>query len=159
MSNDKRSVENLRAVRADSSRTLLTELARIARQGLQQRLDPMFSACDDFFFDLASRARSNADQNRYFESLREVRLKKTRVAADFLAGVERSFSAPGQRSAPWTAAAPGDAILASDLQLVSHDQMERDVLVTDMVSRARLEWQQELFQLRERLLSVCPPFA
>jgi len=159
MINDKRPVESLRAVASDPARTLLTELARIARQGLQQRLDPMFSACDDFFFDLASRARSNADQNRYFESLREVRLKKTRVAADFLAGVERSFSAPSQRSAPWTAAAPGDAILASDLQLVSHDQMERDVLVTDMVSRARLEWQQELFQLRERLLSVCPPFA
>ena len=32
-------------------------------------------------------------------------------------------------------------------------------MVTDMVSRARLEWQQELFQLRERLLTVCPPFA
>ena len=83
MTNDKRPVESLRAVPADPARTLLGELARITRQGLQQRLDPMFSACDDFFFDLASRARSNADQNRYFESLREVRLKKTRMASGF----------------------------------------------------------------------------
>ncbi|MBK9468324.1 MAG: DUF1631 family protein [Gammaproteobacteria bacterium] len=67
----------------------------------------MFSACDDFFFDLASRARSNADQNRYFESLREVRLKKTRVAADFLAGVNRDFSGLGQRTAPQVVARRG----------------------------------------------------
>ncbi len=91
MINDTRPVESLRAVPADPARALLGELARITRQGLQQRLDPMFSACDDFFFDLASRARSNADQNRYFESLREVRLKKARMAADFLAGVEPGF--------------------------------------------------------------------
>jgi len=159
MSNDKRPVESLRAVAGDPARALLAELARITRQGLQQRLDPLFSACDDFFFDLASRARSNADQNRYFESLREVRLKKTRVAADFLAGVERGFSGFGQRAAPQATAAQGNVLLASDLELVSHDQMEKNVLVTDMVSRARLEWQQELFQLRERLLTVCPPFA
>ena len=159
MINDKRPVESLRAVPADSARTLLTELARITRQGLQQRLDPMFSACDDFFFDLASRARSNADQNRYFESLREVRLKKARMATDFLAGVDAGFAAIGQRTTPQVVPAPGNAVLVTDLQLVSHDQMERNVVVTDMVSRARLEWQQELFQLRERLLTVCPPFA
>ena len=139
MTNDTRPVESLRAVPADPARALLDELARITRQGLQQRLDPMFSACDDFFFDLASRAKSNADQNRYFESLREVRLKKTRMASDFLAGVDRGFSGFGQRSAPQALASQGSALLASDLELVSHDQMERNVLVTDMVSRARLE--------------------
>lgn len=159
MTNDKRPVESLRAVPAEPARTLLGELARITRQGLQQRLDPMFSACDDFFFDLASRARSNADQNRYFESLREVRLKKTRVAADFLAGVNRDFSGLGQRTAAQAVYTQGQTLQASDLELVSHEQMEKDVLVTDMVSRARMEWQQELFQLRERLLMVCPPFA
>jgi hypothetical protein len=159
MINDNRPVESLRAVPADPARALLGELARITRQGLQQRLDPMFSACDDFFFDLASRARSNADQNRYFESLREVRLKKTRMAADFLAGVDRGFSGFGARTGPQPVATQGNVVLASDLELVSHDQMERNVLVTDMVSRARLEWQQELFQLRERLLTICPPFA
>jgi hypothetical protein len=133
MINDKRPVESLRAVPADSARTLLTELARIARQGLQQRLDPMFSACDDFFFDLASRARSNADQNRYFESLREVRLKKTRVAADFLAGVNRDFSGLGQRTAAQAVYTQGQTLHASDLELITHEQMEKDVLVTDMV--------------------------
>jgi hypothetical protein len=159
MINDNRPVESLRVVPADPARALLGELARITREGLQQRLDPMFSACDDFFFDLASRARSNADQNRYFESLREVRLKKSRMATDFLAAVDRGFSGFGQRTPARPAPAQGNVLLATDLELVSHEQMERNVLVTDMVSRARLEWQQELFQLRERLLTLCPPFA
>ena len=127
MINDTRPVESLRAVPADPARALLGELARITRQGLQQRLDPMFSACDDFFFDLASRARSNADQNRYFESLREVRLKKARMATDFLAGVDRGFSGFGARTGPQALASQGNVLLASDLELVSHDQMERNV--------------------------------
>ena len=38
-------------------------------------LDDMFASCDDLFFDLASRSSSNIEQNLFFESMREIRLK------------------------------------------------------------------------------------
>jgi hypothetical protein len=137
---------------------LVGELAQIAREGLAPLAERMFGSCDDVFFDLASRAKSNADQNRFFESLREVRLKKARFTAEFLTGVERGFSEIDQRAVPTAPKPRPKEMSVTDLDLVPHEQMEKEVLVTDMVSRARTVWQQELFQLHERLQVICAPF-
>jgi len=161
MKNESRPIESPSAVASNiaRTRTLVGELAQLAREALQTLLERMFSSCDDVFFDLASRAKSNADQNHYFESLREVRLKKARFTADFLTAVEACFSEIDQRTiAPPPRPSRPTPVLVTDLELVPHEQMERDVLLTDMVSRARQQCQQELFQLHERLLTLCPPF-
>ena len=70
---------------------MLENLARLGIDCLSPRIDAMFASCDDFFFDLASRAKNNKDQNLYFESLREIRTRKPEVTTDFRARFNAGF--------------------------------------------------------------------
>lgn len=133
----------------------LENLTRLTTDTLTPRLEAMFAACDDYFFDLASRAKNNNDQNLYFESLREIRVKKPVVTPDFCRRLSAGFHILAQRSG-------GSAGIQStpvartpeSLELVGNEELEKDVVIIDMVSKARMEWQEELFQLQERIQSI-----
>ena len=140
-----------------SPSSLLGMLSRITVVALTSHLESMFNACDDLFFDLASRAKSNQDQNLYFESLREIRLRKStiiadvgKIVADRFATIDRNARKPAKGQDKHQAPRP------EDLELITQDQVEKDVLVTDMVSNARLDFQAELYQLHERMLQITP---
>lgn len=136
---------------------LLRSLARLAGDTLPPMLEGLFNACDDFFFDLASRAKSNQDQNLYFESLREIRLKKAAVITEFGNLIAARFAALEMRAAPLAGRkTAAQEPTAESLELVAPEQMEKDVLITGMVSNARVEYQQELFQIQERMLAISP---
>lgn len=134
--------------------SLLGSLARLTADTLPPMLDSMFSACDDNFFDLASRAKSNQEQNLYFESLREIRAQKKRVVEGFASRLAEGFARFESRTMQRKRAAGRDQTDLSSIELVAMDQMERDVLVIDMVAKARQEFQQELFQLNQRMLAI-----
>jgi hypothetical protein len=157
MSNEQTNV-GTPATDTKTRRALLAEIAQIALDSLRTLFDSTFSACDDVFFDLASRAHSNADQAHYFESLREIRVQKSRVQTNFLALIDRAFTAIDRPPEPQPTTG-GDDASEPALELVSHEQMEITALSTDMVTRARNEWQDELFQIRDRLQAISRPFA
>lgn len=157
MSNEQTNV-GTPATDTKTRRALLAEIAQIALDSLRTLFDSTFSACDDVFFDLASRAHSNADQAHYFESLREIRVQKSRVQTNFLALVDRAFTSIDRRPEPQSTTS-GDDTAEPALELVSHEQMEITALSTDMVTRARNEWQDELFQIRDRLQAISRPLA
>ncbi len=133
----------------------LENLTRLTTDTLTPRLEAMFASCDDYFFDLASRAKNNNDQNLYFESLREIRVKKPIVAPDFCRRLSAGFNILAQRSggSADTQTAPV-ARTSESLELVGNEELEKDVVIIDMVSKARMEWQEELFQLQERIQSI-----
>ena len=58
---------------------------------LSHQLDAMLIGCDDLFFNLSGRAKSNAEQNLYFESLREIRLKKGGLTANFKRNLDQQY--------------------------------------------------------------------
>ncbi|MFM7786557.1 MAG: DUF1631 family protein, partial [Gammaproteobacteria bacterium] len=128
-------------------------LAKELRAELTPRLEKLFGGCDDALFDMASRARSNAEQSLYFESLREIRGRRLAVGEDFLRRVADplftlSQHQPAEHSEAWAESAnPG----ADSLELIGHDEMEKRVVVTDIVKRARQDGQEALFQIGERL--------
>ncbi len=78
---------------------MLENLARMSTACLSPCIDALFTSCDDFFFDLASRAKSNNDQNLYFEFLREIRAKKSELKTDFCKRVEDGFTSVIQGTA------------------------------------------------------------
>jgi hypothetical protein len=62
---------------ASDTRPVPPEIARIrdtVAAGLSDLLQGAFDAVDDSLFELANNARSNNEQNRYFEALREIRI-------------------------------------------------------------------------------------
>ena len=116
-------------------------------------LDDMFASCDDLFFDLASRAQSNLEQNLYFESMREVRIRTEDCRANFEKGLHKGFAEIGQ---PEGEQKKLDDILMEDLALVDEDQAELDVAIKSMTTRARAASKNPLYEFHARIETLVP---
>ena len=117
---------------------------------LLSHLDQLFSSCDDLFFDLSSRAANNNEQNLYFESMRELRIKKNGIITQYRHQIDQLFadcnSPPLPPEVNTASTHPEDS-----LSLVQHDEIEQDVAINSMVSKARVNNQEALHQLNVRL--------
>src|SRR5690606_31141155 len=71
---------------------VLNHILHQSLDSCSQLLEHMFSATDDLFYDLSKRASSNNEENLYFESMREIRIKKHGVITHFLRGISESFN-------------------------------------------------------------------
>ena len=128
---------------------------------LSNNFSQFFSSCDDLFFDLASKAGSNNEQNLYFDSMREVRIKKSKVWTQFKDRFESNFRqlTTGRLGAVADAGSnrPSDDNISLDaIQLVGKDDMEQDVAITGIVNRARIDNQELLYQLNCRFDYLMP---
>lgn len=122
-------------------------------------LETLFSSCDDLFFDLSSRAASNNEQNLYFESMREVRLKKNGVIENFSNELNRHFYQlfDGDKQTRPSTGEPKQAELDhSTLSLVQNDALEQNVALSSMVSKARKNCQESLYHLNLRFDYLSP---
>jgi len=123
---------------------------------LSNNFSHFFSSCDDLFFDLASKAGSNKEQNLYFDSMREVRMKKPQVWTLFKEGYEENFrNLTKSRISGKKKSAP-EALNLDSMQLVEKDDMEQDVAITGIVTKARNENQEQLYQINCRFDYLLP---
>jgi hypothetical protein len=67
-----------------------------AAQQLKQNLQSLFDNADDTLFEMADRATSNAEQNAFFEAMRDLRLKRKNIERGFLQKVFESFATLNQ---------------------------------------------------------------
>lgn len=122
---------------------------------LLNSLEDLFSNCDDLFFDLSSRATSNAEQNLYFESMRELRFKKAAAINAFKQNFEQNFLSLSQ--AGTSARAPVQENLNADnLTLVQNDTLEQEVAIAGMIAKARTNCQEAIYHLTTRLDYLIP---
>jgi len=140
--------------------TLIKQVKENAFSILSNNFSQFFSSCDDLFFDLASKAGTNNEQNLYFDSMREVRIKKPEVWNIFKARYEENFRAltKGRISGRTESSqrSTDDSFSLESIQLVGKDDMEQDVAVTGIVNRARIENQELLYQLNCRFDYLMP---
>ncbi len=125
------------------------QLAENTVNVLLNQLTHLFTSCDDLFFDLSSRASSNSEQNLYFESMREVRLKKGGIIAGFKREIDRQYDELGS-SYSGASDPRSHELTASSLTLIENDQLEQKVAISGMVSKARAKCQEELYHLNCR---------
>lgn len=136
---------------------LLRQIKDDALSILLNSLDELFSSCDDLFFDLSSRAASNAEQNLYFESMRELRVKKAGVINSFRQHYEQGFIALANTLGSYgsTGSSLDDASV-ENLTLVQNDTLEQEVAISGMISKARVNCQEPLYHLTTRLDYLIP---
>jgi hypothetical protein len=143
----------------DNVPVLLRQVKENTISIMMAHLDNLFGSCDDLFFDLSSRAASNSEQNLYFESMREVRLKKNGVIAAFKTEIESGFhdvTNPNQSANQAASAAQQDSISQNSLSLVQNDALEQDVAISSMVKKARVNCQESLYHLNLRCDYLIP---
>lgn len=145
---------------AESPVKLPPELSRIRDTviaGLGDLLQGAFDAVDDSLFELANNARSNNEQNRYFEAMREIRIKRKGVEKQFQKSVSSLFQHPPQTDAQ---AAPeqasGSLSNPETLSLIQDDELEEQVALNAMITKAKAYFQGPLLQLQTRFTVMYP---
>jgi hypothetical protein len=144
---------------AGSSNPVPAQVVRIRDTvvaGLGDLLQGAFDAVDDSLFELANNARSNNEQNRYFEAMREIRIKRKGVERHFQNAVAQLFANPprsGSVAADESLAGQGSS---ESLSLVGDDDLEEQVALNAMITKSKVHFQGPLLQLQTRFSVVYP---
>ncbi len=143
---------------------VLKHIEEEALRANRQLIEHMFSATDDLFYELSKRASSNNEQNLYFESMREIRVKKEGLIGAFMQKLCLSFEdlvAPGPRPLAHSGPIAGSSPLANskpapnndevNLSIVEGDDLEIELALKNMSNRARESYKNEIYELSIRL--------
>jgi hypothetical protein len=119
----------------------------MALEALTRLVAHTLDKVDDALFELADRAENNALQTRYFDAMRDARLRRagveTAFKARFLEGFERRPAPRGQGRAGETG--------GGTLGLVENDELEVTLAVKGMISKVRSACEEDLFELDRRI--------
>ena len=128
------------------------EMKSKSRQSFQPLLQALFDNIDDALFELADRSDQNAIQNMYFESMREIRIKRRTIELGFNRELEEGFrrlvDAPGL---PPLLSDETDIDVADRLALVDHEELEELVATDAMVAKAAGQFAKPLNKLTSYL--------
>jgi hypothetical protein len=134
---------------------VLLQVRDKAAQQLKEALQALFDNADDTLFEMADRAKSNSEQNLFFEAMRDLRLKRKSIERTFLDKFYEAVLRLGhyQVSDPLLTPAP---VPFDKLALVANDDLERTVAVDAMVARVMSRDSIALGQLTTRFNALIP---
>lgn len=128
-----------------------------ARQQLQGLLRDLFDKVDDAMFELADKANNNHDQNIFFDSMREVRLRRRTMEAAFFRSIDIRFAQLLDHGAYRDeAAVESREISLDDLSLVKNDDLEEIVAVDGMINKANELFAESIQHLTLRIDHLVP---
>ncbi|OZG70650.1 hypothetical protein BTA51_25130 [Hahella sp. CCB-MM4] len=144
--------EHLNARTSPSNESLKQRIRNNSISLLSDHLNAMFDGIDDSFFELANHAHTNNEQNRYFEAMREVRIKRKGIESFLQQTLEDAFEIPpeaGEKNQD-----SSDDIEMEDLTLVHNDALEESVAIESMVSKAKANFSGSLMQFQTRVSTL-----
>jgi hypothetical protein len=145
-----RQIRHLDSSEGMSGDSVLRRVMELADVNLQLLLATLFDRLDDYLFAMAERASINADQNLYFETMREFRLTRSGVMTRYKGEFTSSFEL-------MVAGNSGESLKSSRLTLVRDSKIEENIAIESMVAGARNRFGDELSLLSlrlDRLISV-----
>ncbi len=128
----------------------LEALQRNARARLNALLIALLNSADDELFERADRSSSDSDHQKYFESMRHLRLARSEVLKRFDASIKDAFAklkSPPQDE--WQN--PSSQFEAAEFSLVQQDDLEVTVAIAGLVSKVTSQYSLAITQLTKRL--------
>jgi len=110
-------------------------------------LNSLFENADDALFELADTADSNIEQTLYFDSMRELRIKREDMEIVVQDHIRSAFS----HMATDSDAMAGGAVIVGEPPLPQHEAVEADVAICSMVSKVKSCYSEPLDHLTRRL--------
>jgi len=135
--------------------TLLKHCRELASSTLITALPAVMDKLDDALFDLANRSHSNHEQSVYFETMRQVRVKRASIETQFRRFFKESVRSTIERLAG--SRSSGDSfsdVSSADLGLVDEQDFEETLAVTNMVRKIRASCKQPLYALERRIAEL-----
>lgn len=132
---------------AFSGNTMVYEsVKRFALKGLTDLIRVLMENIDDALFDLSEKVESDQERNMYFDAMRQIRLKRQGIQQEFDQQMQQHFDElllnnknDSQNS------------LEDELSLVGQDEIEDQLAIDNMISKARPHFEDDLFAVSERL--------
>lgn len=139
------------AIGAENSQHIKA-ISDIIVRDLSAMLQGMFDGIDDSFFELANHAHSNNEQNRFFEAMREIRIKRKGIENEFREDISKRFLIESVLTGDNTE--PTEHNEFSTLSLVQNDDLEEEVAIASMATKASANFQGPLLQFHTRLANL-----
>lgn len=128
-----------------------------ARQQFQGLLRELFDKADDALFELADKATSNLEQNMYFDSMREVRLRRRAMEAAFFRSIDIRFAQLLDFNAYRDEVKTEVKDFSLDeLSLVQNEDLEEMVAIEGMVNKANEQFAELIQHLTLRIDHLVP---
>lgn len=123
---------------------------------LPRLMQELFEHVDDELYQLADKSASDVLQTRYFDAMRELRKLREPIEHGFLKGQLTRFDDFWLHPQPATQGSTGelDASAEDELSLVENDELEENLAVSGMVSKAENRYHRELFALNMRFAQM-----
>lgn len=135
---------------AFSGNTMVYEsVKRFAFKGVNELNRVLMENMDDALFDLSEKAESDRDRTRYFDAMRQIRLKRKDIVEKFELAFQKSFDSLILNKATGRQSTGSD-----ELSLLDQDEMEDNLAIENMISKARPHFEDDLFAIKERLKAV-----
>jgi hypothetical protein len=119
---------------------------------LPRLLQELFEHIDDELYQLADKSASDVLQTRYFDAMRELRKLRESIEQEFLRGQLAGFEQFWQH--PQASEEVSAAPVEGELSLVDEDDLEENLAVSSMVSKAENRYHRELFALSMRFAQM-----
>ena len=127
-------------------------IKRFSLEGLSDLIRVMMENVDDALFTLSDKVDNDKERNMYFEAMREVRLKRDAIKREFDDEMQNCFGRAFRGNAKTQTG--NDAEDETELTLLEYDDLEDNIAISNMISRARPQFEDELFAVTERLKLV-----
>ena len=128
---------------------IYNSVRRFALDGLSDLIRVLMENVDDAMFELSDKVDNDRERNMYFEAMREIRLKRDGLKKHFDYEMQQCFKS--FITGKTVAQNPDDE---EELTLVELDDLEDNIAIENMISRARPHFEDDLFAVTERLKLV-----
>ncbi|MCP4076475.1 MAG: DUF1631 domain-containing protein, partial [Gammaproteobacteria bacterium] len=131
---------------AFSGNTMVYEsVKRFSVKGLNDLIRILMESVDDALFELSEKVENDRDRNMYFEAMREIRLKREGILVKFDEEIQQNFNHLIVNESP-----KKQITNSAELSLVDQGELEDQLAIDNMVSKARPHFEDDLFAVVER---------
>ena len=140
---------------AANKHQILSRCRQILSKHLFDMLHDFFSRADDRLLECAQQASNNQEQSAYFEVIAELsRFRQPITEAFHDAVLERVDKLDQPQSFVLEQTHATEEMSSFELSIVDHDEFERWILVSAMISKIESHFSEELFDLLQRLMEL-----
>ncbi|MEJ2396029.1 MAG: DUF1631 domain-containing protein [Candidatus Thiodiazotropha sp.] len=138
-----------------NGRRIAAECRKLIVQTMPKLMGGLFENLDDALYEMANKSDSNALQNIYFDSMRELRKQRVGIDRVFNQEVLRVFDRFWETGeVEVRQQSLEDLSKNSELALLDDEELEDSLAITNMTSKAENHYSRELFAMGQRFACI-----
>jgi len=129
-----------------TNKNLYDSLQQFTLLGLNNLFRVLMENVDDSLFELADKVGNDRERNMYFDAMREIRFKRESIEKNFDFEMRKYFD-----RLLLNKSCESKADDLEELTLIEFDDMEDNIAIANMISKARPHFEDDLLAIEERL--------